>query len=392
MSKEGNSGERPIRDGRFIAVYLEEGHGPPSFCRKEKDFTVEDYREVWEVLEGIGRIHDYLRRSNLQKMANRKIATGESVDLNRTQGTSSFGAPTTGSAARAKKKTSADQRRLAAIRQKMKNGDKLSGEDMKYLKENDTALYRKARTIESAREELARDLRKARTKGEARLAMVRAAMKVSSEAAMADAGLDGAAGAGAGNTAASGGAEGAAVPSAGVNAKAPIGAEAAPTGTGGAAATPADSFTGNGGAAEGMCAAAAKGTAEAAEKEVQAAIAAAMKAATEVADAMAQTEAENKDAKSTLNRLMDGEAVDEADAAMPPTGLLIIRALQKTWMAYINSEAYRDLPNDEKDEAREKASGGHVSKAVRRERHLAAAFSYHQAAQRALQMAEKPNA
>ena len=342
------------------------------------------------MLEGIGRIHDYLRRSNLQKMANRKIATGESVDLNRTQGTSSFGAPTTGSAARAKK-TSADQRRLAAIRQKMKNGDKLSGEDMKYLKENDTALYRKARVIASAREELERDLRQARTKGEARLAMVRAAMKVSSEAAMADAGLDGAAGAGAGNTAASGGAEGAAVPSAGVNAEAPTGAEAAPTGTGGAAATPAAPFAGGDSAAEGMYTVAA-GTPEAAEKEVQAAIAAAMKAATEVADAMAQTEAENKDAKSTLNRLMDGEAVDEADAAMPPTGLLIIRALQKTWMAYINSEAYRDLPNDEKDEAREKASGGHVSKAVRRERHLAAAFSYHQAAQRALQMAEKPNA
>lgn len=343
------------------------------------------------MLEGIGRIHDYLRRSNLQKMANRKIATGETLDLNRTQGTSFFGAPTTGSAARAKKKTSADQRRLAAIRQKMKNGDKLSGEDMKYLKENDTALYRKARVIASAREELERDLRKARTKGEARLAMVRAAMEVSSEAAMADAGLDGAAGAGAGNTAASGGAEGAAVPSAGVNAKAPTGAEAAPTGTGGAAATPAAPFAGGDSAAEGMYTVAA-GTPEAAEKEVQAAIAAAMKAATEVADAMAQTEAENKDAKSTLNRLMDGEAADEADAAMPPTALLIIRALQKTWMAYINSEAYRDLPNDEKDEAREKASGGHVSKAVRRERHLAAAFSYHQAAQSALQMAEKPNA
>ena len=136
----------------------------------------------------------------------------------------------------------------------------------------------------------------------------------------------------------------------------------------------------------------AKETAEAAEKEVQEAIAAAMKAATEVADAMARTEAENKDAKSTLDRLMDGEAVDEADAAMPPTALLIIRALQKTWMAYINSDAYKDLPNDERDEAREKASGGHVSKAVQRKRHLAAAFSYHQAAQSALQMAEKPDA
>lgn len=38
LSKEGNSGERPIRDGRFIAVYLEEGHGSPSFCRVKKDF------------------------------------------------------------------------------------------------------------------------------------------------------------------------------------------------------------------------------------------------------------------------------------------------------------------------------------------------------------------
>ena len=125
---------------------------------------------------------------------------------------------------------------------------------------------------------------------------------------------------------------------------------------------------------------------------MQEAIAAAMKAATEVADAMGRTEAENKDAKSTLDRLMDGEAADEADAAMPPTALLIIRALQKTWMAYINSDAYKDLPNDERDEAREKASGGHVSKAVQRKRHLAAAFSYHQAAQSALQMAEKPDA
>ncbi len=335
------------------------------------------------MFEGIGRLHDYLRRSNLQKMASHKIATGESVDLNRTQGKSSFVTPATVSTAGTTKKSAADKMRMAAIRQKMKNGDKLSGEDMRYLKENDTALYRKARVIESAREELERDLKQARTKGEARLAMVRAAMKVSSEAAMADAGVDGAVGAGTGGAAASGGAEGVAAPSAGSNAGEAATKEAAPS------ALAAERHSGP---AEGTHTAVAKETAEAAEKEVQEAIAAAMKAATEVADAMARTEAENKDAKSTLDRLMDGEAADEADAAMPPTALLIIRALQKTWMAYINSDAYKDLPNDERDEAREKASGGHVSKAVQRKRHLAAAFSYHQAAQSALQMAEKPDA
>lgn len=348
------------------------------------------------MFEGIGRLHDYLRRSNLQKMASHKIATGESVDLNRTQGKSSFVTPATVSTAGTTKKSAADKMRMAAIRQKMKNGDKLSGEDMRYLKENDTALYRKARVIESAREELERDLKQARTKGEARLAMVRAAMKVSSEAAMADAGVDGAAGAGTGGAAASRGAEGVAAPSAGANAATPGAGEASPTNVGEAAtkeaAPSALAAERHSGPAEGTHTAVAKETAEAAEKEVQEAIAAAMKAATEVADAMARTEVENKDAKSTLDRLMDGEAADEADAAMPPTALLIIRALQKTWMAYINSDAYKDLPNDERDEAREKASGGHVSKAVQRKRHLAAAFSYHQAAQSALQMAEKPDA
>ena len=339
------------------------------------------------MFEGIGRLHDYLRRSNLQKMANRRIATGETVDLNRTQGKSSFVAPATVSTAGTKKKTSTDQMRMAAIRQKMKNGDKLSGEDMKYLKENDTALYRKARVIESAREELARDLKQARTKAEARLAMVRAAMKVSSEAAMADAGVEGAAAAGAENAPKVGG--DAAPPDAGANAETPAGAEASPTGEPKAASAAAD-LTAQGGATEGSQTAAAQETAEASEKEVREAIAAAMKAATEVADAMAQTEAENQDAKSTLSRLMDGEAADDARDAMPPTALLIIRALQKTWMAYIGSDAYRDLPNDMMDEEREKLNGGRVSKAMRRERQLAAAFSYHQAAQSALHMAEKP--
>ena len=329
------------------------------------------------MLEGIGRLHDYLRRSNLQKMANRRIATGETVDLNRTQGRSSFVLPATGSTAGTKKKTSADKVRMAEIRQKMKNGDKLSSSDMKYLKDNDTALYRKARVIEAAREELERDLKQARTKGEARLAMVRAAMKVSSEAAMADAGGNEAVSSGAGNA-----------PQAGASAEAPSGAAALPAGEAGTkAAAPTFDLAAQSGA-EGTPAASAKATAEAAEKEVQEAIAAAMKAATEVVDAMAQTKAENEDAKGTLDQLMDGEAAADENAFMPPTALLIIRALQKTWMAYINSDAYKELPNDMLDEEQEKLNGGRISKAMRRERQLAAAFSYQQAAQSARYMAE----
>ncbi|MGP1586163.1 MAG: hypothetical protein ACTTH3_06545 [Schwartzia sp. (in: firmicutes)] len=322
------------------------------------------------MLEGIGRIHEYLRRSNLQKMATQKIATGATVDLNRSQGKSSFAMPATVSTTGTKQKTSVDQMRMAAIRQKMKNGDKLSGDDMKYLKQNDVALYRKARVIESAREELERDLKQARTKGEARLAMVRAAMKVSSEAAMADGG------AGAGEVA----------PTGGVNAPTPAGVETAPAQAGEAVSSAP--------AAKESTAADAHSVAgnETAEQEVEEAIAAAMEAAEEVMDAMGQTQEANQDATRTLRQLLDGEAADGGDGSLPPTALLIIRALQKTWMAHIQSDAYQELPNDERDEALEKASGGRISKAMRRERHLAAAASYQQAAEIAIHMRAKTDA
>lgn len=320
------------------------------------------------MFEGIGRLHDYLRRNNLQLMANQKIATGQTFDLNHSQGKSTFTQPSVSMRGTQKSTSSADKLRMAAIRQKLKNGDKLSSADMRYLKENDTALYRKARVIESAREELERDLKQARTKGEARLAMVRAAMKVSSEAAMADA-------TGAGSAAPNGAGEGAA---AGVAAPSgPSGGEeAAPGQASSTGVSEKVNITGNGEAASGTQAAAAKQTAENAEKEVQAAIASAMKAATDI---MQQTETENQEAQSTLTSFMDHKDAGDTDGAMPPTELLIIRALQKTWMAYINSDAYKDLPNDTIDEEREKERGVYGVKAARRKRQLEAAFSYHKA-------------
>lgn len=320
------------------------------------------------MFEGIGRLHDYLRRNNLQLMANQKIATGQTFDLNHSQGKSTFTQPSVSMRGTQKSTSSADKLRMAAIRQKLKNGDKLSSADMRYLKENDTALYRKARVIESAREELERDLKQARTKGEARLAMVRAAMKVSSEAAMADA-------TGAGDVAPNGAGERAA---AGVAAPSgPSGGEeAAPGQASSTGVSEKVNITGNGEAASGTQTAAAKQTAENAEKEVQAAIASAMKAATDI---MQQTETENQEAQSTLTSFMDHKDAGDTDGAMPPTELLIIRALQKTWMAYINSDAYKDLPNDTIDEEREKERGVYGVKAARRKGQLEAAFSYHKA-------------
>lgn len=323
------------------------------------------------MFEGIGRLHDYLRRNNLQLMANQKIATEQAFDLNHSQGKSTFTQPSVSVRGTQKSASSADKLRMAAIRQKLKNGDKLSSADMKYLKENDTALYRKARVIESAREELERDLKQARTKGEARLAMVRAAMKVSSEAAMADAN----AAPGAGSAAPNGAGEGAAA-----GAAAPNGSSGGEEGTPGQASSTGVSekanVTGSGEAAGGTQAAAAKQTAENAEKEVQAAIASAMKAATDI---MQQTETENQEAQSTLASFMEHKDAGDAGDTMPPTEMLIIRALQKTWMAYISSDAYKDLPDDMIDEEREKESGVYGVKAARRKRQLEAAFSYHKA-------------
>lgn len=299
------------------------------------------------MLEGIGRIHDYVRQKNLRLMANRRIATGQTVDLNRSQGNGLFS--TSHRAASAKKSTPPDKVRMAAIKQKLKNGDKLSDNDMQYLKEAAPSLYRKAKAIQSAREELARDLKQVRSKEEARLAMVRAAMRVSGAAAMADCEIGAGAGVAPGAFAAG------AAPSAGGE-----------SGMNGMAAAPAGLMAATGGET-----AAADG-APLADVKPEAAGADEVSAMAAIGDILAQAADENREAADGLEKFMRKSAPTEDDETLPPTAILIIRALQKKWLSYVKSDAYKALPQTLCQAGRE---NGKLSPAWR-QRCLTAAQSY----------------
>ena len=65
---------------------------------------------------------------------------------------------------------------------KLMNGQKISDEEMGFLRVNDPKTYKKAKHAEESREELKAELKKAKSKSEAREAMTRAMIKASTEA------------------------------------------------------------------------------------------------------------------------------------------------------------------------------------------------------------------
>ena len=146
------------------------------------------------MLEGIGRIGAYVQQRNLKTAAKYRIKTGQSLIPNKTEKLQS-----------ALQKISANQStkhsdpiRTATIKSKLKGGRKLSSDELSYLRENDPALYRKAKGAQRAREELERDLSSCHTKAEARQALMRAQLKESSEALAELTAAKGGAGAGVG--------------------------------------------------------------------------------------------------------------------------------------------------------------------------------------------------
>ena len=146
------------------------------------------------MLEGIGRIGAYVQQRNLKTAAKYRIKTGQSLIPNKTEKLQS-----------ALQKISANQStkhsdpiRTATIKSKLKGGRKLSSDELSYLRENDPALYRKAKGAQRAREELERDLSSCHTKAEARQALMRAQLKASSEALAELTAAKGGAGAGVG--------------------------------------------------------------------------------------------------------------------------------------------------------------------------------------------------
>lgn len=131
----------------------------------------------------IGTLSSYVKQKNLSFAAKHKIRTGQT--LTNANGNFISMSTTTFDKLRESAKASTDQakqQKLARIRQKLKAGQKLTDEELGFLRVNDPKTYKKAKAADDAREELKDDLKKAKSKGEAREAMTRAMIKASTEA------------------------------------------------------------------------------------------------------------------------------------------------------------------------------------------------------------------
>ena len=131
---------------------------------------------------GIGKIGAFVKQKNLIFAANYKIKTGQRLVDD--SGRFTFSKATMFDSVKTSKKnsvTAADKARLAAIKQKLKSGKKLSEAEMNYLREKDEKLYKKAKYADEAREELKKELKQATTKDEARQAVMRATAKIAAD-------------------------------------------------------------------------------------------------------------------------------------------------------------------------------------------------------------------
>lgn len=130
----------------------------------------------------MGTVSSYVKLKNLNFAAKYKLKTGQTLvnsNGNFISSTSTFdklreAAKSANNQAKAQK--------LARIRQKLRGGQKLSDEEMGFLRVNDPKTYKKAKDVEEAREELKSELKKAKSKSEAQEAMSRAMIKASSSA------------------------------------------------------------------------------------------------------------------------------------------------------------------------------------------------------------------
>lgn len=132
----------------------------------------------------IGRLSTYVKQKNLTFAAKHKIRTGQTL-TNANGNLISANLTSTFDKLREASKTATDQakkQKLALIRRKLKAGQKLSDEELGFLRVNDPKTYKKAKAADEAREELKSELKSAKTKEEAREAMTRAMVKASSTA------------------------------------------------------------------------------------------------------------------------------------------------------------------------------------------------------------------
>lgn len=310
------------------------------------------------MFEWIGKISDYTATWKLKKEANWRIKTGQSISL--TDSKKDFAEEarqrkpqTVGTLAKV-----TDATRLAIISQKARGGKKLTPEELRLLKENDEALYQKAKKADDAREELKAALKRAKTKEAARRILMDAQLKVAIEA------MESAkSGAGSLPAASANGAGGASSPEAGRaaandSAAAPEGGAsgfgdgAAPAlaGAGEAAAAKAAPAAQAGQEAQGG-AASANGSAEGAQSG------AAEKGAAH--DGKAHDAGEKKPSlleervaqlKASYSRAMDElENAKNAKFDLDDTYIIVLRALADEWREFTSSKAWEKLPENERE-------------------------------------------
>ena len=299
------------------------------------------------MFEWIGRINDYAATWQLKKEANWRIKTGEAISLSDSkkqmaQEVRQNFPKNTGAAAKV-----TDSTRLSIISQKARSGKKLTPEELRLLKENDEALYQKAKKADDTREELKAALKRAKTKEAARRILMEAQLKVAIEALSG--GGDSAAmpssasGAGSTGNAASAGeaaakdggaaANGAAAPEGGATSFSE-GAPAALAGTGEAA--PGAGHEAQAGAQAGADGAVAKG----AGKEHDAI---GEKKPSFLEERVAQLK------ESYARAMAELENAKDAKPNFDDTYLIVFRALADEWREFTSSKAWEKLPENERE-------------------------------------------
>ena len=316
------------------------------------------------MFEWIGRINDYAATWQLKKEANWRIKTGEAISLSDSkkqmaQEVRQNFPKNTGAAAKV-----TDSTRLSIISQKARSGKKLTPEELRLLKENDEALYQKAKKADDTREELKAALKRAKTKEAARRILMEAQLKVAIEALSGGgdsaAMPSGASGAGSTGNAASAGeaaakdggaaANGAAAPEGGATSFSE-GAPAALAGTGEAA--PGAGHEAQAGAAG---AAGAPGAGHEAQAGAQAgADGAVAKGAGKEHDAIGEKkpsflEERVAQLKESYARAMaELENAKDAKPNFDDTYLIVFRALADEWREFTSSKAWEKLPENERE-------------------------------------------
>ncbi len=299
------------------------------------------------MFEWIGRINDYAATWQLKKEANWRIKTGEAISLSDSkkqmaQEVRQNFPKNTGAATKV-----TDSTRLSIISQKVRSGKKLTPEELRLLKENDEALYQKAKKADDTREELKAALKRAKTKEAARGILMEAQLKVAIEALSGGgdsaAMPSGASGAGSTGNAASAGeaaakdggaaANGAAAPEGGATSFSE-GAPAALAGTGEAA--PGAGHEAQAGAQAGADDAVAKG----AGKEHDAI---GEKKPSFLEERVAQLK------ESYARAMAELENAKDAKPNFDDTYLIVFRALADEWREFTSSKAWEKLPENERE-------------------------------------------